>query len=81
MKYVTKGVCATEIQFEIIDGRVRNVQFIGGCTGNLKAIGLLVDGMPVQDVIEKFKGNICRNNTSCTDQLAKALAEVTQIKE
>jgi uncharacterized protein (TIGR03905 family) len=78
MKYVTQGVCAKEIQFEIIDGKTRNVKFIGGCTGNLKAIGLLVEGMPVQEVIEKFKGNICRNNTSCTDQFAKALAEIRQ---
>jgi len=73
VKYVTKGVCAKEIGFEIVDGRVRNVKFIGGCSGNLKAIAILVEGMPVQEVIGKLEGNICKNGTSCADQLAKAL--------
>lgn len=78
MNYVTKGVCAKEIQFEIIDGKVRNVKFVGGCPGNLQAISTLVEGMPVQEVIAKFSGNVCRNETSCTDQLAKALIEQTK---
>jgi uncharacterized protein (TIGR03905 family) len=71
--YRTQGVCAREINFEVMDGKVRNVQFLGGCTGNLNAISKLIEGMPVETVIEKFKGNLCRNNTSCADQLAKAL--------
>lgn len=78
MNYVTEGVCAKEIQFEIIDGKVSNVKFIGGCPGNLQAISTLVEGMPVQEVIAKLRGNLCRNETSCTDQLAKALAEQTE---
>lgn len=72
-RYTPQGICPKEIQFEVDDGRVRNVNFVGGCPGNLKAISTLIDGMPVADVIEKFKGNVCRNQTSCADQLAQAL--------
>ncbi|MBP2652531.1 MAG: hypothetical protein H6Q73_100 [Firmicutes bacterium] len=78
MKYVTKGVCAKEIRFEVMDGRVRNVKFVGGCAGNLKAIGILVEGMSVQDVIGKLRGNICQNGTSCADQLARALQSLAE---
>lgn len=78
MKYVTKGVCAKEIHYEIEDGKVKNVKFVGGCPGNLKAISLLIEGMPVQEVIAKFSGNVCQHKTSCTDQLARALAKSTQ---
>ncbi len=72
-RFIPEGVCPKEIQFAVEDGNVRNVNFVGGCPGNLKAISSLIDGMPVDDVIAKFKGNICRNQTSCADQLAKAL--------
>lgn len=74
--YKPKGVCSTEIRFEIIEGQVRNLSFVGGCLGNLNAICKLVEGMPVEKVISYFEGNICRNNTSCTDQLAQALREL-----
>ena len=73
--YKPTGVCSTEIRFEIVDGQVRNLSFVGGCPGNLQAISKLVEGMPVEKVIQTFAGNICRNNTSCTDQLAQALRE------
>ncbi|HMM19736.1 MAG TPA: TIGR03905 family TSCPD domain-containing protein [Selenomonadales bacterium] len=73
VRYQPEGVCAREIQFEVVDGKLRNVRFIGGCPGNLSAIGKLVEGMPVEEAIAKFKGNLCRNGTSCVDQLAKAL--------
>ncbi|MBP2644026.1 MAG: hypothetical protein H6Q67_1913 [Firmicutes bacterium] len=73
MNYKTQGVCAKEINFEIVEGTVRNVRFVGGCLGNLKALSILVEGMPVQTVIDKLKGNLCQNRTSCADQLANAL--------
>lgn len=73
ISYIPKGVCAKEIQFEIENNRIKNVKFVGGCAGNLQAIGILIDEMPIDEVIEKFKGNLCRNGTSCTDQLAQAL--------
>ena len=72
-KYKTDGVCAKEIQYEVKDGKVSNVRFMGGCPGNLQAIGSLIEGMPVEEVVQKFKGNQCRNETSCVDQLARAL--------
>lgn len=72
--YYTEGVCATEINFEIEEGVLKDVKFVGGCEGNLKAISILIKGMKVEDVIRKMKGNTCESNpTSCVDQLAKAL--------
>ncbi len=72
--YATKGTCSREILFEIEDGKVKNVQFIGGCNGNLKGIGALVEGMPVDEVIARVEGITCGPKaTSCPDQLAQAL--------
>ena len=72
--YTTKGTCSREILFEIEDGKVRNVTYIGGCNGNLKGIGALVEGMDVQDVIVRLEGTTCgMKATSCPDQLAQAL--------
>jgi len=74
--YKTKGTCSQMISFEIEDGKLKNVQFLGGCNGNLKGIGSLVDGMDVQTVIERLEGTKCgMKPTSCPDQLAKALKE------
>ena len=76
-EYKTKGTCSQRILFEINDGIVENVQFIGGCHGNLQGISKLVQGMKVQDVIERIEGIHCgMKPTSCPDQLAKALKEV-----
>ena len=76
MKFKTKGTCSTEINFDVEDGKVKNVQFIGGCNGNLKGIGSLVEGMAVEDVITRLEGTTCGfKSTSCPDQLAKALKQ------
>ena len=80
MKYTyrNKGTCSRSITFDIEDGVVRNVQFEGGCNGNLKGIGAIVDGMKVEDVIDKLSGIRCGfKSTSCPDQLAQALREAT----
>lgn len=75
-EYKTKGTCSQRILFELDDGKVKNVQFIGGCNGNLQGISKLVDGMSVEDVIEKIEGIHCgMKPTSCPDQLARALKE------
>jgi len=74
--FIPEGVCAKKIEFEVENGTVKHVSFDGGCPGNLNAISKLVEGMPVEKVIETFKGNLCRNGTSCTDQLAKALEQL-----
>lgn len=76
MKYSfkTRGVCASFIKFDIEDGKVYNVEFTGGCNGNLKAISRLVDGMDCEKVISILKGNTCGwKPTSCADQLTKAI--------
>ncbi len=72
--YRPKQVCSQEIRFDIDGDVIRNVRFTGGCNGNLKAIGILVDGMTVDQIEEKLKGNTCGfRPTSCADQLAKAV--------
>jgi uncharacterized protein (TIGR03905 family) len=73
-EYTTKGTCSRTILFEVEDGKVKNVQFIGGCNGNLKGIGALVEGMSVDEVISRVEGITCgMKSTSCPDQLAQAL--------
>ena len=72
-EYKTSGTCAQRILFDVVDGKVHNVQFIGGCNGNLKGIAALVEGMDVDTVIERVQGTTCgMKKTSCPDQLAKA---------
>ena len=74
--YKTQMVCARYINYEVVDGKVHNVSFLGGCDGNLKAIGKLIEGMPVEKVIEILEGNDCAGRgTSCADQLARALKQ------
>ena len=75
-EYTTKGTCSQMIYFDLEDGKVKNVQFLGGCNGNLKGIGALVEGLNAEDVIAKVEGIRCgMKSTSCPDQLAKALKE------
>lgn len=75
-EYRTRGVCSAKITFDLNDGIVSNVRFMGGCNGNLKGISQLVDGMKAEDIIKKIKGTKCGfKNTSCPDQLAAALEE------
>lgn len=76
ISYIPKGVCSRQINIEVEDGIVKDVEYIGGCNGNLKGIGELVKGMKVEDVIERLENIKCgMKNTSCPDQLAKALIE------
>lgn len=75
-EYRTKGTCSRAILFDIEDGKLKNVQYIGGCNGNLKGIGALVEGMDVEEAIRRLEGIKCgMKNTSCPDQLAQALKE------
>jgi len=77
--YRTKGTCSQRILFEVEDGILRNVQFIGGCNGNLKGIGSLVEGMDIDQVIAKLEGTTCgMKSTSCPDQLAAALKKAKE---
>lgn len=74
--YKTRGTCSRQITFDIVDGKVRNVSFFGGCNGNLQGISALVEGMEPEKVIDLLKDINCNGKgTSCPAQLAKALEE------
>ena len=73
-EYTPVGVCSRKIYLEVNDGKVENIEFVGGCNGNLKGIAELVKGMDVEDVIERLEGITCgAKPTSCPAQLAEAL--------
>lgn len=70
------GVCSKVISFDYEDGKMYNLKFLGGCPGNLLAIGKLCEGMELAWVYERINGNLCRGkNTSCADQLSIAIKE------
>ena len=72
--YKTTGTCSTAISFDINGNVISNIAFTGGCNGNLKAISKLTDGMTVEQIEAKLKGNTCGfKSTSCADQLAIAV--------
>lgn len=75
--YNTYGTCSRVIDFEVENGILKNVRFTGGCHGNLQGIAALVEGLEIEDVIQKLEGIRCREKpTSCPDQLANALKEI-----
>lgn len=75
-RYKTKGTCSREILFDIEDGMIKEVQFVGGCMGNTTGISALVKNRPVDEVISLLKGIDCGGRgTSCPDQLANALIQ------
>ena len=74
MDYKTHGVCSSMIHVELDGDKIKDVDFVGGCNGNLQGISSLVKGMKVEDAIERLDGIKCGSKaTSCPDQLAKAL--------
>lgn len=74
--YKTKGTCSTQIDFDLNGDIVSNVQFIGGCNGNLQGISSLVDGLTVEQIESKLKSIRCGfKQTSCPDQLAAAVRQ------
>ena len=77
MVYKTSGVCASAISFDIDDaGKIRDVKFQGGCSGNTQGVAALVEGMDADEVIRRLEGIQCGHKpTSCPDQLVKALHE------
>ena len=75
-EYKTRGTCSTKITFDLDGDTVTNVRFTGGCNGNLKGIGQLVEGMDAEEVIKRLEGTTCGfKSTSCPDQLAQALKQ------
>ncbi len=78
MDYVPKGVCPQLIHVEVEDNKVKNVQFVGGCSGNTQGVARLVEGMDVDEAISRLEGIRCGfKKTSCPDQLARALRAET----
>ena len=78
-EFKPKGVCSQKITFDIEDGILHNVKFVGGCDGNLRGICSLVEGQKVEDVIPRLQGITCgRKSTSCPDQFANALKEALE---
>lgn len=75
-EYTTKGTCSSKLRFDLRDGKIHSLSFEDGCEGNLKALGVLVEGMDAGEVVQKLRGLQCENRkTSCADQLARAIAE------
>lgn len=74
IEYKPVGVCPIKITYKIVDNKIYDLKYTGGCNGNLKAIGILLEGMDIDEVIKKLKGNTCGfKKTSCVDQLAISL--------
>lgn len=75
--YAPQGVCSKHISFEIKEGKIHNLKFVGGCAGNLSAISKLLEGADAKKTADILRGNICPGKpTSCADQLAHALDDV-----
>ncbi len=76
--YTPRGVCSRLMRIEAEDGVIKSVEVVGGCNGNLQGISRLVVGMPVEEAISRMEGIDCNGKgTSCPDQLAKALKQLT----
>ena len=76
MVYKTKGVCASAVSFDLVDGKITGAKFTGGCPGNTQGVCALVEGMDAKEAIKRLSGIRCGfKSTSCPDQLAKALQE------
>lgn len=81
MIYKTSGTCSSAINLEVEGDVIKSVSFTGGCNGNLQGISRLVEGMKVEDAISRLKGIRCGfKNTSCPDQLARALESLEAAK-
>ena len=73
-EYKTRGVCASKILFDLDGDTVKNIRFVGGCTGNTQGVARLAEGMKIDEVVARLKGVHCgMKPTSCPDQLAQAL--------
>ena len=75
--YTTFGTCSRFIDIELDGNLVKEVRFVGGCAGNTRGVAALVSGMTIDEVVQRTKGILCRGNTSCPDQLARALESLS----
>lgn len=80
--YYTSGTCSRQIIFDVdSENKIHGVKFIGGCSGNLQGVGKLVEGRNINELENILSGIKCKNNTSCPDQLSKAIAAYKKSKE
>ncbi len=75
VSYQTEGVCSTQIEFDIEDGKVYNINFMKGCPGSLQGVSKLAEGRDAREIVELCKGILCREKNSCPNQLAIAIEE------
>lgn len=75
-RYITSGTCSSAIEIEVDGDIVKSVKFINGCRGNTQGVAALAAGMKIDEVIARCRGIQCRGNTSCPDQLARALEQI-----
>lgn len=73
--YKPEGVCSQEIQFDLIDGFIHHVKFVGGCAGNTKGVAILSEGQFAEDMVERLKGVGCQGANSCPHQFALAIEQ------
>ena len=72
-------VCSRQIDFDLVDGTIRNLRYVGGCHGNLQALGALLEGQPVDFALDRLSGINCKGRgTSCSDQFTRVLREVLE---
>ncbi len=76
--YKTRGTCSKQIHLEIVDGIITACTFVGGCKGNAQGLARMVIGQNAQEVVTRLSNIACQGNTSCPDQLAKAILAYTQ---
>lgn len=80
--YKTNGTCSSMIDFDIVDGKLHNITYTGGCNGNLKAIGSILEGADAKFAVERLSGIRCGfKDTSCGDQLARAIREAIAVNK
>ena len=76
IQYTPRGVCSRSFTIQVEDGLIQSVQVVGGGSGNLQGISMLLKGMPVEEAIQRMEGIRCGSKaTSCPDQLAQALKQ------
>ena len=79
--YKTHGTCARQIDFKVVDGKIHDVSFVGGCNGNLGGISKLVEGQDAENIISMLEGTTCgKRSTSCPDQLSQALKQALDLQ-
>lgn len=78
-QYIPTGTCSRRIDIELTDGVITSLAFEGGCNGNLQGICALARGLRPEQVIDRLAGLTCGSkNTSCPDQLARALRQAAE---